>query len=127
MRRHALALAFVAAVALTGAGCSGCSILSTVANPAPIAGKTTIDEKALGLAYTGATAANILIAHAAPLATVAQAQQLKKFKADYDLAIGGAEKAKALGDAAGYAAKIAAAKVAFDQVNAIAAALKPKT
>ncbi len=124
MRRSSLALALVSAIALTGAGCSGCSTLSTVLSPAPIAGKTTIDEKALGIAYSAGTTANILIAHVAPFATPDQAKQLKKLKTDYDAAIAGAESAKGLGDASGYAAKIAAAQKAFDQVNVIAATLK---
>lgn len=122
--RNTLAIAIVAAIGLTGAGCSGCSTVSGLLSPAPIAGKTTIDEQALGIAYSGGTAANIIIAHLAPLATKEQAAQLKKLKGDYDLAIGSAEKAKALGDASGYKAKLDAAKAAFDQINVIAATLK---
>ncbi len=124
MKRHALALSILAAVAMTGAGCSGCAPLSAIVSPAPLAGKTLIDEKALGVAYSAATGANILITHLAPLATREQALQLKKLKADYDLAISGAEKAKAVGDAAGYGAKIVAAQRAFDQFNIIAATVK---
>ena len=116
---RALMIACALALALPTAGCAQLPDWLPRNDRGVLEGQK-LDEQALGLAYAGATLANIAIANLPPgVLTRDQLLEVKRLKGVVDKGLPAAQAAYDAGDAKTYREKIAAVRVAIDRITAL--------
>lgn len=119
MRKMLTALAIAGAICGVGAAGPGCSNLP---GPNPITTGTKMDEVALGLAVSAGAAANnsyALAIETGVLKDRALSNNIYLALDQYDKLLAAARQAKALGDAAGYLAKLQEAQLLYTKIVAL--------